>query len=364
MTLPLSTLHRAFGANRLHHAYLFQGPSGVGKRRSALAMARLLLCLDLQDQAGRREACGDCKSCRRINRFLHDEADAYHPDLHVISRQRDRLGKLAKEIKIAPIRELQSALSLGSFEGGRSIVIIEEVDRLGLSAANALLKTLEEPLPNVHFFLTTNSLNAVLPTIKSRAQSLRFAPLNSQTLYRLLQRYESQPVSYGEDQVYSPLSDAQRESLSQLSGGSLGRALSLWSYGGMDKVESLIQESDRNGGPQDILGALEFAKRFEKATETELALWVHLLRCWYRDALVISHGAQEVSLFFPTYREYTAQRGHQLGAQRLMWRLQALDEAESHMLKRTGSNRKLIMETLCLYLAGFDALNQRPLQLS
>ena len=359
--LPLSTIQRAMGQERLHHAYLFHGPVGIGKKRAALAVARLLLCLNPQLVAEVREACGSCKSCQRVSRHLAGDPSAFHPDLHLISREMDSSGKLAKEIKISPIRELQSALNLGAFEGGRSVVFIEDIDRLGLSAANAILKTLEEPLPNVHFFLTTSSLNSVLPTIVSRAQSMRFAALNIPTLHKLLIRFE---LGTKAEQRLLPLDEAQRESLAQLSGGSLGRALSLWENGGMEKVESLIKESDLNGGPQDLLSALSFAREFEKASEEEISLWIHLLRCWYRDALVLFHGANTPSLFFPSYREYIERRAQHLGAERLLWRLQALDEGELHMLKRTGSNRKLIMETLCLYLAGFDAINARPLNLS
>ena len=359
--LSLSAIQRAVNSDRLHHAYLFHGPEGVGKKRSALSIARLLLCLHPQSVDNQREACGACKSCQRVKRYILGESDAFHPDLHLITRQRDSGGKLAKEIKIAPVRELQSALNLGAFEGGCSVVVIEDVDRLGLSAANALLKTLEEPLPNVYFFLTTSSLNAVLPTIISRAQSLRFAALNTKTLHKLLLQLESMPEA---PEGGRALNEVQRESIAQLSGGSLGRAISLWENGGMEKVESLIKGSDLNGGPQDLLSALNFAKSFEKSSEEEISLWIHLLRCWYRDALVLLHGANIPSLFFPAYQEYTTRRAQHLGAQRLLWRLQALDEGERHMLKRTGSNRKLIMETLCLYLAGFDAINARPLQLS
>jgi DNA polymerase III subunit delta' len=370
----LATIQRAFDNDRLHHAYLFHGPSGVGKCRTAVVIARLLLCStpnrspSTGHQSISTNACGRCKSCQRITPLLNHHEGTYHPDLHYISRDTDSNGKVAKEIKIAPIRKLQSALSLGAFEGGRSVVIIEEVDRLGLSAANALLKTLEEPLPNVHFLLTTDSLNAVLPTIKSRAQSLRFAALNMSILDDLLKISErSQPdqsPSSSDQRQYSPLTDLQRQSLAQLSGGSIGRALSMWSQGGMGRVEHLIQKSDLSGGPQDFLNALEFSKSFENAQDSEIALWLHLLRCWYRDALVLLHTSQETQLFFPNFTDITLQRGQRLGVKRLMWRLQALDEGEKHLLKRTGSNKKLIMETLCLYLAGFDLITQKPLVLS
>lgn len=368
--LVVETLQKAFEHQRLHHAYMFHGPTGVGKRKVAFLMARLLLCTQpllnsITQQAC--HACGHCKSCLRVTPFIEGKEGTYHPDLHHITRELDSLGKRAKEIKIAPIRELQSALSLGSFEGGRVVVFIEEVDRLGLSAANALLKTLEEPLADVHFILSTSSLNAVLPTIKSRAQSLRFAPLSPQVLVELLAQFEMKEqtqIALSEAPTYAPLNEVQRLSLAQLSGGSIGRALELWSQGGMAKVEQLIQASDLNGGPQDLLNALAYSKSLETASEAELSQWIHILRCWYRDALVLLHHPQEKQLFFPNLKEFSAQRGTRLGLERLMWRLNALDECEQHLFRRVGSNRKLIVETLCLYLAGFDALTQKPLRLS
>lgn len=370
----VETLQKAFNHQRLHHAYLFHGPEGIGKLRVANVLARLLLCTSplIESVLGQQvqHACGQCKSCLRIKPFIDRIAGGYHPDLHYITRERDSNGKLAKEIKIAPIRELQSSLSLGAFEGGRVVVIIEDVDRLGLSAANALLKTLEEPLKNVHFLLTTSSLNAVLPTIKSRTQSLRFAPLNKQVMQELLIAFErklAQAAQEGTNQdlnALSPLDESQRYSIAQLSGGSIGRAIDLWSQGGMLRVENLIQGSDLSGGPQDILNALAFAKSLESANESELKQWIHILRCWYRDALVLMHNPQAEELFFQNLREFSYKRAQVLGLDRLMWRLAALDECEHHLFRRIGSNRKLIIETLCLYLAGLDAMTQKALKLS
>ena len=372
--ITLSALQRAFDSGRLHHAYLLNGPEGVGKRLTALCFAQTLLCVDPREHEGRRSACGVCKACVRVAKRRAGDLNAFHPDLHTISRDRDSSGKLAKEIKIQPIRELQKALSFGAFEGGRRVVIIEEVERLGLAAANALLKTLEEPLPSVHFLLTTSSLNSVLPTIKSRAQSVRFGPLSSSVMERLLaerERVVTQALYEGINELdgidisdLSPLTDEQRQSLAQLSGGSIGRALKLYHQGGLSRAEELITKSDRQGGPADLIAAIKLTASLSDLSEADLTLWFHLMRCWYRDALVSLHSAHEAALFFPGQRELTGRRGQQLGAQRLMWRLDALDQAERHIFKRIGSNRKLILEALLLYLAGFDSLTQSPLTLS
>jgi hypothetical protein len=330
----------------------------------------MLLCSKVSIEIdGLKSACGHCKSCIRIEKYRAGDPHAFHPDLHLISRERDSSGKRAKEIKIQPIRDLQKSLSFGAFEGGRRVIIIEEVERLGLSAANALLKTLEEPLPNVHFLLTSTSLNSVLPTIRSRAQGVRFGPLSSEVMVYLIESEErriTESLTPHEDELkeLQPLTLTQRQSLAQLSGGSIGRAIALYHQGGLARAEILISKTDRQGGPQDIVGALSAAPSLVDLPAEELELWLHLMRCWYRDALISVHSAQDVPLFFPGQRDLTFKRGQQLGVQRLLWRLEALDQAEWHLFKRTGSNRKLILEALLLYLAGFDTITQAPLTLS
>lgn len=370
----IAALQRAFNSDRLHHAYLLHGPEGVGKHLTAICFAQALLCSNPRDLGGARVACGDCRSCIRVHKVRAEDPRAFHPDLHIIRRDRDSSGKLAKEIKIQPIRELQKSLSFGAFEGGRRVVIIEEVERFGLAAANALLKTLEEPLPEVHFLLTTTSLNSVLPTIKSRAQGVRFGPLSAEIMERLISEREREVVQALHEGLteldgveissLTALSPPQRQSLAQLSGGSIGRALKLYHQGGLSRAEELITKSDRQGGPQDLIAALGLAPSLNDLSEEDLTLWFHLMRCWYRDALIILHSAHDAPLFFPGQQAITTQRGQQLGAQRLMWRLDALDQAEHHLFKRTGSNRKLILEALLLYLAGFDTLTHAPLTLS
>src|SRR5262247_938488 len=124
----LATLRAALTNGRLHHAYLFLGPEGVGKHLIALALAKAIHCGELKD-----DYCGGCINCRRID-------GGNHPDVRVIE---PLAGK--KEISIQQIRELQRELNYRSFTGKRKIAIIDPATALNLSSQNALLKTLEEP---------------------------------------------------------------------------------------------------------------------------------------------------------------------------------------------------------------------------
>ncbi len=125
---PLESLRLALSSGRLHHAYLFVGPEGIGKRTLATALAQAVHCGD-----GAGDFCGSCVNCTRI-------ADGNHPDVRIIE---PLAGK--KEISIQQVREFERELNYRSFTGKRKIVIVDPATLMNLASQNALLKTLEEP---------------------------------------------------------------------------------------------------------------------------------------------------------------------------------------------------------------------------
>lgn len=151
-------------ADRLHHAFLFSG--GFGAMEMALWLAQSRFCHHLQDGL----PCGECRECRLVleNDFT---------DLHVVRPE-------AQTIKTQQIRELLVTFSQSGFEGSRQVVIIDGAEKLHVNAANALLKSIEEPESEIYIFLLTASENMVLDTIKSRAQVINFPsqPLIIQTV--------------------------------------------------------------------------------------------------------------------------------------------------------------------------------------
>ena len=145
---------------RVPHALLLRGPAGVGKRRFAQRLARALLC----HSANEEEACGKCKSC-------HLAAAGLHPDLHVIEALEKR-----KQILIDQIRDLLGRVVLSASGGSRRVVVIAPAEAMTRSAANTLLKTLEEP-PGDTVFLLVSDRSGLLPaTVRSRCQALAFPP--------------------------------------------------------------------------------------------------------------------------------------------------------------------------------------------
>jgi DNA polymerase-3 subunit delta' len=161
-------LARALAGDKLHGAYLFEGPEGTGRRATALWLARMLLC----KQPGEREPCGVCRGCRLLGAGADPAADPgdarpSHPDLHWVEPDGGR-------IKIEAIRELRAALGLTANERGRRVGLIFEAEKLRVEAANALLKTLEEPPANTVLVLVATSARTLPRTVVSRTLRVRF----------------------------------------------------------------------------------------------------------------------------------------------------------------------------------------------
>ncbi len=263
---PIAQLKNALASGRLAGAYLFAGLRGVGKRRTADALAGALLCPHRTD-AG---ACGSCAACRKC-------AEGNHPDLFVVLPEalqpdwkpppgKDR--KPSEEIKIERIRELQGELQFHPLEAKAKLAIIDEADRMTAAAANSLLKILEEPPEATHFVLVSALPHRLPATIRSRCQTIAFAPLSEGTIETLLaQRFEGN--STGNTRI------------ARLSGGSIGAALA-FDPELVDEVIGRFSALATGASSQDLLAAAEGWGREEPE---RIALILDLIASWYRDVL-------------------------------------------------------------------------------
>jgi DNA polymerase-3 subunit delta' len=180
------TLEQALRTGHVHHAYRFEGPAGVGKWLLALAVARALLC-----ESPTPFACEKCSACRRASTFSEDEPELpAHPDLLIVQRGLYRNVLQASEasgISIEQVRRIVlSRVGFAPHEGRAVVCIVRGADELTISAANALLKTLEEPPPRTFFFLLTSKPSRLLDTIRSRTLPVRFGPLSDALVAELL----------------------------------------------------------------------------------------------------------------------------------------------------------------------------------
>jgi DNA polymerase-3 subunit delta' len=190
---------RVVQRGRLAHAYLFTGPAGIGKRLFANELARALLC---EKPATPLQACDHCTSCQLVDAGTH-------PDFRAAGKPEDAL-----EFPIELMRELCNSFSLKSARGRGKIILIDDVDDFNEESANCFLKTLEEPPPRAVLILVGTTPERQLPTIVSRCQVVRFAPLSPDRLREVLQQHD----------IRDPL---LLDRLTHLSGGSPGLALAL-----------------------------------------------------------------------------------------------------------------------------------------
>lgn len=212
-----ATLLEAMRAGRLHHAWLLTGPQGVGKATLAFRFARRLL-------AGRGEA--DLLALDPRHPTFRRVAAWAHADLLTVERAWDEKRKrLRGEIVVADVLRIADFLHLTPAEGGWRVVVLDGAEDLNRSAANALLKVLEEPPPRAVLLLVCSAAGRLLPTIRSRCRRLGLGRLPEAEVEALLARYLPETLP------------AEQARLAGLAEGSIGRALALAEGGGLGAAE-------------------------------------------------------------------------------------------------------------------------------
>lgn len=174
---------RALARGRLATSFLFAGPSGIGKRQVALALAQALLCQRRPEVA--LDPCQQCPACVQVRAGSHPDVDlvAKPPDKSVLP-----LELLIGDAEHRMRQGLLHRLGLKPLQGRRKVAIIDDADYLNAEGANALLKTLEEPAPHSLLILLSTSPVRQLPTIRSRCQLVRFHPLPIAAVQEILLR--------------------------------------------------------------------------------------------------------------------------------------------------------------------------------
>ncbi len=251
---------RALSAGKLAQTYLLVGPEGTGKETCVASLVREIFCEN-------GEGCSGCRACQKLTRGVH-------PDFMILRPQ-------GESIRIAQVRAAEEFLRFRPLEAPVRIVLVPEAERLTPEAANALLKSLEEPPAYAHFFLTAVSAEALLPTIVSRSQVVRFRPLPPALIEKILvERFGKNPE--------------EARSLALLAEGSLGRALALSEKGLLEGLNRLIGVS-RNPDPALKLRAAEtLAQKREDLSEL-----FYLVRLWLWYSFLWARGLCEFPKVFP-----------------------------------------------------------------
>ncbi len=306
--MAVQTLRRAVRHERLASAYLFEGPAGVGKQLAALSLARHVV------------AEGDPEVARRIEAGLH-------PDVRVFPPRDKGAGNL-------PVEQLREEIlplaRFAPFEARATFLVFPEADRSfpvqHPEGANALLKTLEEPRPGVHFLLLSERPDRLLPTIRSRCQRVRFGRLGADVLATILRRA-------GHDEERIALAVA-------LADGSAARALQLASGLFEELLEQAlaIDEACATGGAGSLVEQAEAVARHEHRDAL-----LEVLALYYRDVAAAALGEPPEQLGLSSQREAVARRAGTLPAEHAAERVRALLEAPE-ALARNASPQLLFEE--------------------
>ena len=192
----IGTLERALATGKVHHAYRFEGPNGVGKETAAFALAQALVCETTPPEGRAYHACGRCSACNRAVTISTEPPHVpVHPDIVIVERglySPEALRRARPELQEISVDQIRKCvLERASFpphEGRARVIIVRRAHELSISAANALLKTLEEPPARTHFVLLTDRGSDLLDTVRSRTQLVRFAPLPPSLVKSILER--------------------------------------------------------------------------------------------------------------------------------------------------------------------------------
>jgi DNA polymerase III subunit delta' len=306
-------LRHAVDSGRLAHAYLFEGPEGIGKRLMALALVRAVFCKD-------GNGCGNCSACRKVDHHNH-------PDLHILEPD-------GASIKIEQIRGLQKELSYRPLEAPKKVCLIDGAEKLNPSAGNSLLKTLEEPTGDALLILITARPEGVLATIRSRCQRLPFVRLPQEKLRQvLLERL-------GVDETQSHI-------LTALSEGSFKKALGKDRDLYLDKRRTLLKSLTALS-PGSIIPLFELARELSEQKE-QLPEILEMFQAFYRDLLLFRHGRPEQELVNIDLIDKIRRTAGRETVASLLRKLDAII-ASRRQLER-NVNRQLAMDVLLLHLA-------------
>jgi DNA polymerase III subunit delta' len=310
----LETLRLALAHGRLHHAYLFVGATGVGKKTIGLSLAKAIHC-----SVATGDFCGECVDCARIQ-------DGNHPDVRFIE---PLAGK--KEISIQQIRELEKELNLRSFSGNKKIVILDPATLMNLPAQNALLKTLEEPPKDSLLVLIAPNLGGLLPTVRSRCLRVSFVPLTRDQVVAFL--VSQKKVRVEEAQLLAAMSMGSLEIVTAVDPQELLARRHRW-------IDLLLRVASG-----DYRTAAETAEALAGNKEESLR-FLDWAESWYRDLLVyaVTQNRQEVVNvdLLPQIQQVSAA----VDLEHLLGRL--AEAKESLGAIHRNLNRRMVLEALLL----------------
>lgn len=301
---------------RLSHAYLFEGAKGTGKKQVALQLAKTFLCEEKEGV----NACESCPSCKRIS-------SGNHPDVHVIEPD-------GQSIKIEQIRYLKKEFSYRGMESVRKFYIIEDAEKMTTSAANGLLKFLEEPDGQSVAILTTTEVHRLLSTILSRTQIISFAPLRPMQLVANLElNGVTKPLAMLLSQLTNDIEEASELYANE------------WIAQARVIMIQLVEEVCTR--PHQVMLTLQESWFSHFKEKNQLNIGFDLLLLWYRDVLRTLIANQD-QLIFVDQIDKLERHALKSSQQKVSQQMAAILEAKRRLVANV--NPQLLIEQLMLRL--------------
>jgi len=328
----LVAIERALASERPAHAWLFDGPDGVGKLTVALEFAAALNCTNRAAGPG---PCGECRDCRDTLAGRHADVEIIAPG-GMCDEPEHKDHPDSRDLRICQVRRLERVLSLSPYSARRRVAIIDAADTLRTEAANAFLKTLEEPPADTVIILLVERIERLPETVLSRCQRVPFRPIERQAIEEAL--------------VTKGASSEEAETLAAASGGKLGWALQA------QEDPSLLEERDQMLDEAMRLAHAGRLERFAWAKEAEgrapgireryireLGVW----ETWWRDVLLFGAGGTEGAVN-PDRESALLNEGKLYNASEIVTFLKAIAQTREHL--QTTIDAQLALENLTLDL--------------
>ncbi|HZI18474.1 MAG TPA: DNA polymerase III subunit delta' [Pyrinomonadaceae bacterium] len=330
-------LRRMLRQGRVPGALLFAGPEGLGKKLFAFELARALNCRSRRGV----EACGECSACARAGRYALPPEDSRDDYRKVVWTEHKDVGVLAphkNSILIDAVRDLEREANFRPAEGEARVFVVEDAEKLGGPSSNALLKTLEEPAATTHIVLVSSRPSGLLPTIRSRCQTIRFAPLTAEELETFLVRGRRRS---GEEARLAARLSAGRPGVAADFNLDRYRTRREW---GLGVVESLAAGGDR----ARLLRAAEELSDAKQKDEFEPRL--DALETLARDLWLLAHGGGEGRLVNADLGERLARLAERLPPARAARWVERIEELRGRLA--VNVNRRVAADALLLSLEG------------
>lgn len=269
----VSSLKQLVTENKLPHALLFTGNEGIGKAVTAEALAAALLCNDSENGV----PCGHCASCMGL-------LNGTHPDFYRIvpMTKNEYEGKAEKSvaakriIRMEQMRDMQEKASRVPVLSERNVIMLEAVDTMRQEAANAILKTIEEPEGPVVFIMLTSHPSALLDTIRSRCMTVEFGILSDEDVRGYLQA--------------QGIPEFKAKMLASLADGSIGRAMALQDEH-LQEIHSKANQLIKNIDTMTLEQIWQMGEQLDKWSRDDLREWLNFLAMLLRDMLVLHSGS-------------------------------------------------------------------------